>query len=88
MPSRFLDEIPAELTDADEQRAPRAARRHLERSAAAHRRRPPAGAGPAATFALGDDVVHAKFGDGVVTGLEPGGLVVVRFALATAPSAS
>ena len=31
-------------------------------------------------FALGDDVTHVKFGDGVVTGTEPGGLVVVRFA--------
>jgi DNA helicase-2/ATP-dependent DNA helicase PcrA len=29
---------------------------------------------------VGEDVVHAKFGDGVVTGLEPGGLVIVRFA--------
>jgi DNA helicase-2/ATP-dependent DNA helicase PcrA len=29
---------------------------------------------------MGDDVVHAAFGDGVVTGLEPGGIVVVRFA--------
>ena len=36
--------------------------------------------GPAATFALGDDVTHVKFGDGVVVGVEPGGLVVVRFA--------
>ena len=27
----------------------------------------------------GDDVVHASFGDGVVTGVEPGGVVVVRF---------
>ena len=36
--------------------------------------------GPAASFALGDDVTHVKFGDGVVTGNEPGGLVVVRFA--------
>ena len=33
-----------------------------------------------ATFAVGDDVIHARFGDGVVTGLEAGGLVVVRFA--------
>jgi DNA helicase-2/ATP-dependent DNA helicase PcrA len=31
-------------------------------------------------FRLGDDVVHAAFGDGVVTGVEPGGVVVVRFA--------
>ena len=25
-------------------------------------------------------MVHAQFGDGVVVGIEPGGLVVVRFA--------
>jgi DNA helicase-2/ATP-dependent DNA helicase PcrA len=36
---------------------------------------------PAPTaFRLGDDVVHAALGDGVVTGLEPGGIVVIRFA--------
>ena len=28
---------------------------------------------------MGQDVVHAAFGDGVVTGVEPGGVVVVRF---------
>ena len=43
-------------------------------------RRAGPGATPGASFALGDDVVHANFGDGVVTGMEPGGLVVVRFA--------
>ena len=32
------------------------------------------------SFRLGDDVVHAAFGEGVVTGVEPGGIVVVRFA--------
>ncbi len=32
------------------------------------------------SFRLGEDVVHAAFGDGVVTGLEPGGIVVIRFA--------
>ncbi len=37
---------------------------------------------PTATvqFRLGEDVVHAAFGDGVVTGVEPGGVIVVRFA--------
>ena len=30
-------------------------------------------------YRLGDDVVHASFGDGVVTGVEPGGIVVIRF---------
>jgi DNA helicase II / ATP-dependent DNA helicase PcrA len=38
-------------------------------------------ASPAAVqFRLGEDVVHAAFGDGVVTGVEPGGVIVVRFA--------
>ena len=29
---------------------------------------------------MGDDVVHAAFGEGVVLGVEPGGIVTVRFA--------
>ncbi|HEY3190042.1 MAG TPA: 3'-5' exonuclease, partial [Solirubrobacteraceae bacterium] len=70
MPSRFLDEVPAELTDREE--APSA----TSWKSAPARPEPR----PGAAFALGDDVVHANFGEGVVTGLEPGGLVVVRFA--------
>ncbi len=35
---------------------------------------------PPVTYRLGEDVVHPSFGDGVVTGLEPGGIVVIRFA--------
>ncbi|HYB22836.1 MAG TPA: 3'-5' exonuclease, partial [Solirubrobacteraceae bacterium] len=35
---------------------------------------------PVPQFRLGEDVVHAAFGDGVVTGVEPGGVIVVRFA--------
>ncbi len=35
---------------------------------------------PASHFRLGEDVVHAAFGDGVITGIEPGGVIVVRFA--------
>jgi len=31
-------------------------------------------------FRMGEDVVHAAFGEGVVTGVEPGGVVVIRFA--------
>jgi DNA helicase-2/ATP-dependent DNA helicase PcrA len=77
--SRFLDEIPSELTDrADEPRiragstlAQRpgswAAARIVERE-------------PAMSFGLGDDVSHASFGAGVVIGIEAGGIVVVRFA--------
>ncbi len=30
-------------------------------------------------FRLGEDVVHAAFGEGVVTGVEPDGVIVVRF---------
>ncbi len=33
-----------------------------------------------APYRLGDDVVHAAFGEGVVTAMEPGGIIVVRFA--------
>ena len=73
--SRFIDEIPADLTDREEDAVTGpAAAATWEGGAAAT---PP---GPGATFALGDDVVHANFGEGVVTGMEPGGLVVVRFA--------
>ena len=38
------------------------------------------GGGGGAEFRTGDDVLHAAFGDGVVTSVEPGGIVVVRFA--------
>ena len=69
MPSRFIDELPAELTDAEEA--------------------PPAdvweaGAGDSPDaplpFRVGDDVVHATFGEGVVTGIQQGGVVTVHFA--------
>jgi DNA helicase-2/ATP-dependent DNA helicase PcrA len=36
--------------------------------------------GAAERFRLGEDVVHAAFGEGVVTGVEPDGVIVVRFA--------
>ena len=32
-----------------------------------------------AAYRLGDDVAHPTFGEGVVTGVEPGGIVVIRF---------
>jgi DNA helicase-2/ATP-dependent DNA helicase PcrA len=31
-------------------------------------------------YSVGDDVLHATFGEGVVTSVEPGSVVVVRFA--------
>jgi DNA helicase II / ATP-dependent DNA helicase PcrA len=43
-------------------------------------RRANGGPSTANQFRLGEDIVHAAFGDGVVTGVEPGGVIVVRFA--------
>jgi DNA helicase-2/ATP-dependent DNA helicase PcrA len=75
--SRFIDEVPVEFTDRDEDEptGPAAAATWGGGASAPE----PAGASRA-SFTLGDDVVHAQFGDGVVVGVEPGGLVVVRFA--------
>jgi len=79
LPSRFVDEVPAELTDRPEREAPKPMTTWNRGDAAPTPRaaRPPSAG---ASFAVGEDVVHARFGDGVVTGIEPGGLVVVRFA--------
>ena len=81
LPSRFLSEIPPDLTDREGA---------LQAIGAVARRRTPARGrcrgrarareAPSAEYRMGDDVIHAAFGDGVVVGLEPGGIVVVRFA--------
>jgi DNA helicase-2/ATP-dependent DNA helicase PcrA len=102
LPSRFLDEIPAELLDRVQAPAlhswsgasttnggsslgggPPAGgwggrSRARSREASSGERNREAPAGPA--FRMGEDVVHAAFGEGVVTGVEPGGVIVVRFA--------
>jgi len=83
MRSRFVDEIPAEFTDIEEDAltGPAAAATWGGGASAPEpggAARPAGGGG--ASFALGDDVIHAQFGEGVVVGVEPGGLVVVRFA--------
>jgi DNA helicase II / ATP-dependent DNA helicase PcrA len=78
LPSRFVSEIPEEL---------------VERQVAETRQSGwslgGGGLGSAIStpqphapveLAVGDDVVHASFGDGVVTAVEPGSVVVVRFA--------
>jgi DNA helicase II / ATP-dependent DNA helicase PcrA len=79
MRSRFIDEIPVEFTDQDEGAltGPAAAATWSGGDSAPE---PRGGGGGGGSFALGDDVVHAQFGEGVVVGVEPGGLVVVRFA--------
>jgi DNA helicase II / ATP-dependent DNA helicase PcrA len=79
LPSRFIDELPVELTERHSTAA---------RSLGASWGTPttdqvtPAQTvdpGPALELQTGDDVVHASFGDGVVTGVEPGGVIIVRF---------
>jgi DNA helicase-2/ATP-dependent DNA helicase PcrA len=79
MRSRFLDEIPRELTDEPE-RAQRVgmSRGRAVTSWASAQSAPPETS--SAVFRIGDDVIHAAFGDGVVTGVDAGGVVVVRFA--------
>ncbi len=81
--SRFITEIPAELTDREVQ-APRAfgglrARVTSWGSPGGGGDLPSPDQPPPPSFRLGEDVVHAAFGEGVVTGLEPGGIVVIRF---------
>jgi DNA helicase-2/ATP-dependent DNA helicase PcrA len=69
MPSRFLAELPPELLE--------------EAKASTASAGAVAGVGRrlAEDFSAGDNIVHATFGEGVVTGIEQGGeLVMVRFA--------
>ena len=75
LPSRFIDELPAELTERHGGTVEAAA--SWQSSASGAR---PVDPGPALELQVGDDVVHAAFGEGVVTAVEPGGVVVVRFA--------
>jgi DNA helicase-2/ATP-dependent DNA helicase PcrA len=82
--SRFIDEIPGELTDQAERAAAGFPTGRVASWAGAA-----AASAEAATqspdqagqvFHTGDDVIHAQLGEGVVIGSEPGGIVVVRFA--------
>ncbi|HEX5983680.1 MAG TPA: UvrD-helicase domain-containing protein [Solirubrobacterales bacterium] len=80
LPSRFVDELPVELT---ERHSTAAASLGTSWGAPTANEVTPAQAvepGPALELQTGDDVVHASFGDGVVTAVEPGGVIVVRFA--------
>jgi len=104
LPSRFLDEIPSELTEFEAQSATRwssesrSASRWTPASGSPTRngnrltkdapngarglsreRRAPQSSTIRA-FRLGQDVTHPAFGEGVVTGVEPDGVIVVRFA--------
>jgi hypothetical protein len=84
VPSRFLNEIPAGLTDREDQRPTFAgirARATSWDSGGGLSAEPTWSRDQAApvAFRLGEDVSHPTFGEGVVTGIEPGGIVVIRF---------
>jgi DNA helicase-2/ATP-dependent DNA helicase PcrA len=79
--SRFVEEIPRDLTDqAEREAAGLPTGRIASWSGAAAASAEAGGDGAGQVFRMGDDVVHAALGEGVVIGSEPGGVVVVRFA--------
>ncbi len=87
-PSRFIGEIPAALTDREQQ---------VSRGFGGIRARATSWSSGSASggssgaswgadrdqapvaYRMGEDVFHPSFGDGVVTATEPGGIVVIRF---------
>ena len=79
VPSRFIGEIPDGLVDRQGTARPTgwALGGGPAGGPAASRREP---APPPVPYEIGDDVVHASFGEGVVTAVEPGSVLVVRFA--------
>ncbi|MGC2373276.1 MAG: UvrD-helicase domain-containing protein [Solirubrobacteraceae bacterium] len=100
--SRFLDEIPLELTEREELPVARPTGARVAVGGGASLGAGSVGGGvsvkgrptrawgawhsdsptppSSVSFRLGEDVVHAAFGEGVVTGVEADGIIVVRFA--------
>jgi DNA helicase-2/ATP-dependent DNA helicase PcrA len=84
LPSRFLREVPDELVEHKAMairtgwQGPSLGR---DRDAGGFSMpQPKQSHTPEVEFRIGDDVVHASFGEGVVTSVEPGSVIVVRFA--------
>ncbi len=75
LPSRFIDELPAELTARESS----ASRSISWEDATGPSSVGAIDTGPSLELQTGDDIVHASFGEGVVTGVEPCGVIVVRF---------
>jgi len=84
-PSRFLDEIPSEHTEVQVETSKSGG--SFGRAGASGGMSGTSFSGssggsgrlPMARFKIGDDVEHANFGVGVVIGVEPGNMIVVRF---------
>jgi DNA helicase-2/ATP-dependent DNA helicase PcrA len=89
LPSRFIEEIPAELTERNSTAASTGMTwgstqyggggGFSDTGPGAPAPAQPLDPTGALEMRIGDDVVHASFGEGVVTGTEPGGVIVVRF---------
>jgi ATP-dependent DNA helicase UvrD/PcrA len=81
--SRFVDEIPVALTDRPARAGGTGYGVGGVRERALTWAHPPSGSGlgedAGPVFRLGEDVSHPAFGEGVVTGVEAGGIVVIRF---------
>ena len=73
-PSRFLSELPDDLVEREGTQEQAITGWSLGGATS-----PAPAPGPTLSFVTGDDVTHASFGDGVVTAVEPGGVIVVRF---------
>jgi DNA helicase II / ATP-dependent DNA helicase PcrA len=83
LPSRFLDELPSELIDRYRDAAGAGASPtgwSLGAGGGVASPLPPKPLSDVPDFSTGDDVLHASFGEGVVTAVEPGGVIVVNFA--------
>jgi DNA helicase-2/ATP-dependent DNA helicase PcrA len=78
LPSRFLSEIPDDLVQR-EGGVEATGWLTGDRASPSPLARAPSAA-QTVELGLGDDVVHASFGEGVVTAVEPGSVIVVRFA--------
>ena len=76
LPSRFLDELPAGV-ERERLRPSSWSSYGSERQSPST---PARGAGEIPSLQTGDSVRHGSLGEGVVTRIEPGGLVTVRFA--------
>jgi ATP-dependent DNA helicase UvrD/PcrA len=81
LPSRFLREIPDELVEREGTAPPTGWAAGLGAALGIGSRERPQPRSSPLEFRTGDDVVHATFGEGVVTAVEPGGVIVVRFAV-------
>jgi DNA helicase-2/ATP-dependent DNA helicase PcrA len=77
VPSRFLGEIPDRLVERHSTGGLTTGWGLGERPSGGFAAPEPSG--PALEFAVGDDVVHASFGTGVVTAVEANNVVVIRF---------